>query len=31
MKFNEFPEDIRKYLIPKPSGRMLYRCLECRD
>ena len=31
MKFNEFPEDIRKYLIPQPSGRMLYRCLECRD
>ena len=31
MKLNEFPEHIRKYLIPTPSGRMFYRCLECRD
>jgi len=31
MKFNEFPEDIRKYLIPEPSGRMLYWCLECKN
>ncbi|MBW1692217.1 MAG: threonine synthase [Deltaproteobacteria bacterium] len=31
MKLAEFPEDIRNYLIPEPSGKMLYRCLMCRD
>lgn len=31
MKLKEFPEDIRNYLIPEPSGRMFYRCLICRD
>lgn len=25
----KFPEHIREYLIPKPSGEMIYRCLEC--
>jgi len=30
MKLNEFPEDIRNYLIPEPSGSMSYRCLGCR-
>lgn len=24
-----FPEDIQEYLIPKPEGRMKYRCLSC--
>lgn len=24
-----FPEDIKEYLIPKPEGRMKYRCLSC--
>jgi len=31
MKLNEFPEDIREYLVPRPSGAMFYRCLECTD
>ncbi|NVM24550.1 MAG: threonine synthase [Desulfobacterales bacterium] len=30
MKLNEFPDDIRHYLIPEPSGTMFYRCLGCR-
>jgi len=30
MKLNEFPEDIRKYLVPEPSGTMFYRCLGCK-
>jgi len=30
MKLDEFPEDIRKYLVPEPSGNMFYRCLGCR-
>ena len=30
MKFSEFPDDIRNYLIPEPSGSMFYRCLGCR-
>jgi len=29
MKINEFPEDIRDYIIPAPSGSMYYRCLSC--
>jgi threonine synthase len=31
MKLSEFPKDIRKYLIPEPSGSMFYRCLKCGD
>jgi threonine synthase len=30
MRFDEFPEDIKPYLIPKPSGQMIYRCIECK-
>ena len=30
MKLNEFPGDIREYLVPGPSGTMFYRCLGCR-
>jgi threonine synthase len=30
MKFTEFPNDIKNYLIPEPSGSMFYRCLGCR-
>lgn len=30
MKLTEFPKDIRKYLVPEPSGNMFYRCLRCR-
>ena len=29
MNPDEFPKDIRGYLIPEPSGTMLYRCLDC--
>jgi threonine synthase len=29
MRLAEFPEDIRGYLMPVPSGRMWYRCLAC--
>jgi threonine synthase len=29
MKINEFPEDIRQYLIPEPDGLMYYKCLDC--
>jgi threonine synthase len=29
MKINQFPEDIRGYLIPKPDGQMYYQCLGC--
>lgn len=29
MKIEEFPEDIRPYLIPEASGRLIYRCLGC--
>ncbi|MCF8096160.1 MAG: pyridoxal-phosphate dependent enzyme, partial [Desulfobacteraceae bacterium] len=29
MKPEDFPEEIRSYLIPKPAGEMIYRCLEC--
>jgi threonine synthase len=29
MKSEQFPEEIRPYLIPKPSGHMEYQCLEC--
>ncbi len=29
MRPEAFPEDIRSFLIPKPSGRLTYRCLDC--
>jgi threonine synthase len=29
MKIDQFPEEIRPYLIPEPTGKMLYRCLGC--
>ena len=29
MKIENFPEHIQKYLIPKPSGHVVYRCLDC--
>jgi threonine synthase len=29
MRIAEFPEDIRGYLTPVPSGKMYYRCLAC--
>ncbi|MEW6262861.1 MAG: threonine synthase [Thermodesulfobacteriota bacterium] len=30
MRENDFPTEIRPYLIPSPSGRLVYRCLGCR-
>jgi len=30
MKIDQFPEDIRPYLIPEPTGRMYYQCLGCK-
>jgi threonine synthase len=30
VKLDQFPEDVRPYLIPEPRGEMLYRCLACR-
>ncbi len=29
MKLEDFPEDIQPHLIPKPEGRLQYRCLGC--
>lgn len=29
MRLEAFPEDIRPFLIPAPTGDMVYRCLEC--
>jgi len=29
MKIDQFPEDIRPYIIPEPSGQMVYVCLGC--
>lgn len=29
MKPEDFPSDIQPYLIPDPSGRLIYRCLGC--
>ena len=29
LKPEQFPDDIRPYLIPKPEGDLVYRCLEC--
>ena len=30
MRSDRFPEDIRPFIIPGPSGQMYYRCLGCR-
>jgi threonine synthase len=30
MKIDQFPEDIKQYLIPEPAGRMYYQCLGCK-
>ncbi|MFP4452655.1 MAG: threonine synthase [Desulfobacterales bacterium] len=29
MKPEDFPEDIKPYLIPEPAGKLIYRCLGC--
>ncbi len=29
MRIEDFPEDVRPFIIPRPSGRMVYRCLSC--
>ncbi|MFZ7127065.1 MAG: threonine synthase [Desulfobacterales bacterium] len=29
MKIEHFPRDIRSYLMPEPSGEVIYRCLGC--
>ncbi len=29
MQLNQFPEDIRPFLLPEPRGEMVYRCLGC--
>lgn len=29
MKLDKFPKDIQPYLIPKPQGRLYYKCLGC--
>jgi threonine synthase len=29
MRLDQFPEDIKSYLLPEPSGEMVYRCLGC--
>jgi threonine synthase len=29
MKLENFPKDIQPFLIPEPSGRLMYRCLGC--
>ncbi len=31
MKIDQFPEDIRPYLIPEPYGQMAYRCVGCKS
>ena len=31
MKIDQFPEDVKQYLIPKPEGNLLYRCLGCKN
>lgn len=31
MKIQDFPETIRSYLIPRPGGEMVYRCLGCSE
>jgi threonine synthase len=30
MRIDQFPEDIRPYLLPEPHGQMVYRCLGCK-
>jgi threonine synthase len=30
VKIEQFPKDMRPYLIPEPSGHMVYRCLGCK-
>ena len=29
MQLDQFPEDLKPHLIPRPAGDMVYRCLEC--
>ena len=29
MKIDQFPEEIRPYILPKPDGHMIYQCLGC--
>jgi threonine synthase len=29
MRLDQFPEDIRPFLLPEPKGEMVYRCLGC--
>jgi len=31
MKIDQFPEEIKPYLIPVPDGRMFYQCLGCEN
>jgi threonine synthase len=31
MKINQFPEHIRPHLIPEPYGKMMYRCIGCKE
>ena len=31
VKIEEFPEDIRPFLLPEPQGQMVYRCLGCKS
>jgi threonine synthase len=29
VKLEKIPEEIRRHIIPKPEGRLIYRCLGC--
>jgi threonine synthase len=29
MKIDQFPEEIRPYILPRPRGQMIYRCVGC--
>ena len=29
MRLDQFPEDVKPFLLPEPKGEMVYRCLEC--
>jgi threonine synthase len=31
MRVEDFPEEIRPYLLPQPVGELIYRCLECEE
>ena len=31
MKPERFPKEIQPYLVPEPRGKMMYRCLECKQ